>query len=633
MATGAELQLFAEQTTYQIPFFDYTPGIRPGTALKDFRSLPAWGTNNAITYDVNSNRVFVSGDNVVVDGYDFSGTSVTVRGNNVTVSNSKFDISSPTMTYALTQASGFSGMHVINNDFDGMKADVLRGYINASNENINIRYNQFINSPSDAVTITNGVVDHNYFSGGGYATGAHADAIWVPRTTGPVSITNNFVDYRPSGDAAAAPNNAIRILPELGDIANVTVTNNVLLGGTYTVHVATAQSWQTQRTITDVKVTDNFIAAASHGDLYPTSQPADLVYQSNTATQITPFIGPWQEKVAGISIKGAAEPVTKLTGTAGSDHIAANGQLNYVDGEGGRDFLYASKGIDHFIYNSIQDSSAGQPDYIQGFQAGVDKLDLSGLASAYALPNGALSLIGSAGFSGVAGQVRTVEVMSGTTALTRVDIDLNGDKVFDMRIELTGAPKLSASDFMLNGPSSAAVTAGAAASNATQVAAAPIGSTQMKSTGTSIRGAADPVTTLKGTAGSDQISAHGQLNYIDGEGGRDFLYAGKGVDHFVYNSVTDSSAALADYIQGFQVGVDKLDLSALAPAYAIPNGALSFIGTAAFSGVAGQVRAAEAMSGSTALTRVDIDLNGDRVLDMRIELTGAPKLSAGDFFF
>ena len=106
-----------------------------------------------------------------------------------------------------------------------------------SQDPITIENNSFINTPSHAINIDAGVVTGNYFSGGGYQTGAHADAIWVGATTAPVSITNNFIDWTATPAAVAGTNNAIWLNPGVGSgvVANVTVSGNYLLGGQHTI--------------------------------------------------------------------------------------------------------------------------------------------------------------------------------------------------------------------------------------------------------------------------------------------------------------------------------------------------------------------------------------------------------------
>lgn len=59
----------------------------------------------------------------------------------------------------------------------------------------------------------------------------------------------------------------------------------------------------------------------------------------------------------------------------------------------------------------------------------------------------------------------------------------------------------------------------------------------------------------------------------------------------------------------------------------VGNQAFAFIGVAAFSGVAGQLRAVS----NTTRTLVVGDVNGDRVADFHIQLNTVVTLVAGDF--
>lgn len=123
-----------------------------------------------------------------------------------------------------------------------------------------------------------------------------------------------------------------------------------------------------------------------------------------------------------------------------------------------------------------------------------------------------------------------------------------------------------------------------------------------------------------GGAGADVIFGNYANNRLEGGGGKDTLTGGTGADVFVYASTGASAAGAGrDLVTDFVAGTDKLDLGAA--------GATSFIGTAAFSGAAGQVRVA----GDGGNTIVELDVNGDRVADLQVELTGAITLSAADF--
>ena len=73
---------------------------------------------------------------------------------------------------------------------------------------------------------------------------------------------------------------------------------------------------------------------------------------------------------------------------------------------------------------------------------------------------------------------------------------------------------------------------------------------------------------------------------------------------------------------------DKISLSAIdANSLAGNNQAFTFIGTAAFSNVAGQLR----YETSGGVTTISGDVNGDGVADLQIQLSGSIALIASDF--
>ncbi|MGF6227725.1 Ca2+-binding RTX toxin-like protein [Inquilinus ginsengisoli] len=133
---------------------------------------------------------------------------------------------------------------------------------------------------------------------------------------------------------------------------------------------------------------------------------------------------------------------------------------------------------------------------------------------------------------------------------------------------------------------------------------------------------------LVGFDGHDVLSGAGGNDTLRGGMGADTLNGGSGIDYFSYTAVSDSTAAAADTIQGFQHGdliwVQKIDADGNA---ANGDTAFSFIGTAAFSGTAGQLRYESV--GDT--TTVSADVNGDGTADMVIHLDGAITLQASDF--
>lgn len=132
-----------------------------------------------------------------------------------------------------------------------------------------------------------------------------------------------------------------------------------------------------------------------------------------------------------------------------------------------------------------------------------------------------------------------------------------------------------------------------------------------------------------GGYGDDTIAGDGGANALDGWIGRDVLAGGGGADRFVVSADTHSGPGAADRITDFsRTEGDRIDLSAMdASLAAIGNQAFVFIGGAAFSGVAGQLRAQ--LSGGDTVVSGDVD--GDRAADVQVVLTGTVALEAGDF--
>jgi Ca2+-binding RTX toxin-like protein len=122
--------------------------------------------------------------------------------------------------------------------------------------------------------------------------------------------------------------------------------------------------------------------------------------------------------------------------------------------------------------------------------------------------------------------------------------------------------------------------------------------------------------TLIGGAGADQLT---------GGAGADQLTGGAGADVFSYSAIAHSTVATTgrDTITDFSAGAgDRIDLASIDA-----NGQLqgdqpfSFIGSATFSGVMGQLRFASGV--------LSADINGDRTPDFAIALSNVTALNVG----
>lgn len=128
--------------------------------------------------------------------------------------------------------------------------------------------------------------------------------------------------------------------------------------------------------------------------------------------------------------------------------------------------------------------------------------------------------------------------------------------------------------------------------------------------------------TIDGDDGDDRLYGEQGDDEIDGGAGRDVIYTGEGFDTIVFSQASDSAVgAQRDVIYDFEIGADVIDLVSVAP------GALTFVGTGAFTGTANELRLVEA-GGST---RAQVDVDADGVADMEFLVSGVTGMTADDF--
>jgi len=141
---------------------------------------------------------------------------------------------------------------------------------------------------------------------------------------------------------------------------------------------------------------------------------------------------------------------------------------------------------------------------------------------------------------------------------------------------------------------------------------------------------ADGFLRLFGGKSGDTLKGGGQADLIHGNLGADILAGNGGADAFRYQAIEESNAATRDQILDFTPGTDKIELDRIdANTLAFGDQAFSWIGSNAFTGTAGQLRAFQ--QGGTWI--LEGDVNGDGVADLVIALTlqGPVPLGAGDF--
>jgi Ca2+-binding RTX toxin-like protein len=138
---------------------------------------------------------------------------------------------------------------------------------------------------------------------------------------------------------------------------------------------------------------------------------------------------------------------------------------------------------------------------------------------------------------------------------------------------------------------------------------------------------------LFGGAGADTLIGSAQADLVNGGDNADMLTGGGGADIFRYDSVAHSTAAARDHILDFMSGTDKVDLSRIdADAIGTGDQAFNFIGDAAFSNVAGQLRFENiSLGGPIWLVQGDTDGDGVSDFEVLLVLSTPDPITAGDF--
>src|SRR5216683_3365616 len=540
------------------------------TALKSWSTLPTTSTA-PVFYDPVHHRVMVQAAGTVLDGYDFRGVYVTVNASNVTIKNSTFD--DATGYWAIREATGYNGLTVDHSTFAGTKVDHVYGdFISTGLGTATITNNTFLNAPSDAVQIGGGTISGNYFAGAGYATGAHADAINVlTATSAPIDISGNFVDWTSNADAKAETNNAIHIVSGPGVISNVSVHDNVLVGGTVTV----AAIESTAGTLSNVSIDNNYIGFGKLGAFYSGDAP-QVEASGNTVVDFSNLTGAtqaWQAFLAAgihtdhLVVEGTTvtnlqyAPVGTTTLYAGADagvHLIGGAHETVFVSGAGTQYFSGGSGKNIFTDLTVGDSTQNQRDLIGGFHDNQDVFDLHNIdADPGTAGWQAFKFIAANAFDGGIGELHAIQNVA--TSMTYVEADLHGD----------GA-----------------------------------------------------VNTLTGAAGSTEFA---------GGYGADHLVGGSGKNTFTYLSVADSTAKNADTISSFHDNQDVIDLHWITKDPGMDNHqALTFIGGNGFSGAGHEVHVTQDIAKN--MTYVEADVNGHGQANLHISIAGLHQLSAANLW-
>jgi hypothetical protein len=225
------------------------------------------------------NRIIVQQPNAVLGGYDFRGFYVSVGADGVSITDCLFDA---TGFFTVDQQSG-SGLTVARCTFDSDRKPSPQhmAYINGRDGTLLVLRSTFKAPGSDNVAISRGLVEGCTMSDPWGRKGSHSDGITVAKTTGAVVIRANLIDWRQMEGSPGGINNCIRIA-STSSVRGVTVEDNTLLGGTFSVYAGIDPS---NKSATCERVTLRGNVADGWGEnmgwLYPTARASDLSIEDN----------------------------------------------------------------------------------------------------------------------------------------------------------------------------------------------------------------------------------------------------------------------------------------------------------------------------------------------------------------
>ncbi|MGQ3046600.1 MAG: hypothetical protein ACT6Q8_16400 [Niveispirillum sp.] len=296
-----------------------------------------------------------------------------------------------------------------------------------------------------------------------------------------------------------------------------------------------------------------------------------------------------------------------ISGGTGNDTLTGGAGNDSLDGGGGSDRMIGGTGEDTYIIDAATDV------VVEAAGEGTDTVRTSAASLTLAANVEVMTYTGSGNFAGTGNALDNTitggggdDVLDGGAGSDSMTGGLGNDvyvvdAATDVVVELAGEGTDTIRTDL------ASLTLVAEVENLTYT-----GTGTFTGTGNAL------ANVITGGAGADTLT---------GGGGADTLTGGLGGDSFVLATVADSPAATPVTISDFVVAQgDQIDLTAIdANSATAGDDAFTFVGTAAFSNVAGQLR----IQVVGADLQVLGDVDGDGNADFAISLTGVGTLAAG----
>jgi hypothetical protein len=207
-------------------------GVPAGTILKSVpaqvSSGPGW------SYSAATNTVVVSTKGTVLSNLSITGP-LQVNASNVTVNDVKVVVNNTTFGISLTHTAGVT---IENSTISGLNSTTGRvssaiDDVYGDSTGMTVKNND-ISAFKTAIQISSGLVTGNYIHDPGYQAGDHTNGIYVNGGTQPLTISGNTI-FDSLGQTDAINLDAGTPGPS-APVANKSITNNFLAGGSYTIY-------------------------------------------------------------------------------------------------------------------------------------------------------------------------------------------------------------------------------------------------------------------------------------------------------------------------------------------------------------------------------------------------------------
>lgn len=325
----------------------------------------------------------------------------------------------------------------------------------------------------------------------------------------------------------------------------------------------------------------------------------------------------------------------RITGGAGRDVLYGTSGVDTLTGGAGNDVYHVTPG-DLVVEAANGGIDAVHSSFRRALEANVENLTLTGSGHINGSGNVLANLlVGNAGNNVLNGGVGA-DTMRGGSGNDTYIVDNIGDRVFEGlnagvdRVQSSVSFTLGANVENLTLAGMAHLT-GTGNAQANQIVGNAGNNLIFAGFGNdNVQGGAGN-DTLHGGLGNDILIGGAGADRIIGGHGADRMTGSAGADMFVFQTLADSTTALAgrDVITDFNFAQgDRIDLSALdARTNVAGNQAFSFIGTGGFTGNAGEL-AYRSVAGGTLIVA---DVNGDRIADLAILFDDSLTLNANSF--